>query len=278
MQPTFSIIVATYNVADTLPACLESIAAQEGATYEVLVADGASTDGTCEILEAARDRFKLLISEPDRGVYDAWNKLLPHATGKWVLFLGADDELSGSDVLAAAAASLSHAVPDTMYAYGRVRLQSDGEIIETFGQQDFPTGKWRVRRHRPFSHTGLFHRRELFERFGAFDPSYRIAGDSEFLTRTLIHNEIGVLRLDQNVAIMGMGGLSSSLESRLTAYLEDIRGLRTHGHWLPPLPTLALALRAFIGLAVARIFGRNAALKLSNAFRAATGRAPRTEV
>lgn len=279
MQPEFSILIATWNAAATLPACLESIRAQEGARYEVLVADGASTDETARILEAHRDLFAGLVIEPDKGVYDAWNKIVPRAQGKWVLFLGADDVLAGPHVLARAKQQIeAMARPNTAYAYGQVTLEAGGSVIERFGVRPFPPGKDRVRRHRPFSHTALFHRRELFNRYGLFDPTFRVAGDSEFLTRTLKHDINEVIQLDLHVARMGQGGLSSSIESRLTAYLEDMRALRSHGHWLPPLPTLMLAGRAFVAVAIAKVFGRGAALKASNAYRRMTGRALRKEV
>lgn len=279
MQPQFSIIIATYNVAETLPGCLASIWAQQRATFEVLVADGASTDGTTDILEALRARFAAYVSAPDRGVYDAWNKVIDQATGEWVVFLGADDVLAGPTVLADAKQQLDAAAgSEVMFAYGQVELRAGDKVIERFGETPFPPGPNRIRRQRPFSHTALFNRRIAFERFGKFDPNYKIAGDSEFLTRVLKHEDVEVVRLDLDVAVMGMGGLSSSVDSRLTAYLEDMRALRTHGEILPPLSTLGLASRAFAAVAINRLFGRDAALKASNAYRSLTGRAHRTEI
>ncbi|MBN4046645.1 glycosyltransferase [bacterium AH-315-P15] len=279
MPPQFSIVIATHNARETLADCLASIWAQEDAEFEVLVADGASTDGTVEILNATKDRLAAFVSSPDLGVYDAWNRVLDRIRGEWVLFLGADDTFAGPRVLADASRLLKTAADGaTMFAFGRVSLKSGDLTIEQFGTEDFPPGRWRVRRRRSFSHTGLFHRRELFDRFGLFDASFRISGDSEFLTRTLQHPDVGVIRLDLDVAIMGLGGLSSSVESRLAAYLEDMRGLRRHGHFIPPLPIVALASRAFAAVLLHRLFGRSAALWASNLYRTLTGRPRRNEM
>ncbi|OOQ60686.1 glycosyltransferase family 2 protein [Mucilaginibacter pedocola] len=88
-----SVIVVTYNAAATLQACLDSIFAQSYPDIEVVVIDGASTDGTVDILQANTTRIAYCKSEPDKGIYDAMNKALRHITGQWVYFLGADDEL-----------------------------------------------------------------------------------------------------------------------------------------------------------------------------------------
>ncbi|RYZ99437.1 MAG: glycosyltransferase [Sphingobacteriaceae bacterium] len=90
--PTVSIIIVTYNAAADLQKCLDSVYAQQYPAIEIIVMDGASTDGTVQILQQNNSRiwFK---SEKDAGIYDAMNKALQHINGQWVYFLGADDEL-----------------------------------------------------------------------------------------------------------------------------------------------------------------------------------------
>ena len=87
-----TIVIATYNAADTLTRCLHSIAPQKAEGVELLVVDGGSTDGTAEMAMKSPVVDKV-VSEPDRGVYDAWNKGVAMAGGEWVMFMGADDEL-----------------------------------------------------------------------------------------------------------------------------------------------------------------------------------------
>ena len=95
-----SIITATWNCAATVADCLASVAAQSYAHREHVGIDGASTDGTVAVLEAHRDRLAVLVSEPDRGIYDALNKGIARATGEVVGFLHADDVYAGPEVLA----------------------------------------------------------------------------------------------------------------------------------------------------------------------------------
>jgi glycosyltransferase involved in cell wall biosynthesis len=88
-----SIVIVTYNAAETLQKCLDSIYAQTYPAIEIVIIDGASTDHTKAILEANTQRLAFWKSEKDAGIYDAMGKALKHITGPWVYFLGADDEL-----------------------------------------------------------------------------------------------------------------------------------------------------------------------------------------
>jgi glycosyltransferase involved in cell wall biosynthesis len=87
------IIIVTYNAAETLQACLNSIYDQSYPAINIIVIDGKSTDGTVKILQNNTNRIHFWLSEKDSGIYDAMNKALKYITGQWVYFLGADDEL-----------------------------------------------------------------------------------------------------------------------------------------------------------------------------------------
>lgn len=92
-QPLVSIIIATYNAANHLPACLNSIITQHYTALELIIVDGGSTDGTLTVIEQYKQYIAKWLSEPDRGIYDALNKGTGMATGQWMYFLGADDRL-----------------------------------------------------------------------------------------------------------------------------------------------------------------------------------------
>ncbi len=89
--PLVTVITATWNAAATLPECLASVEAQDYPNVEHLVMDGASRDNTVDILRKHAGKRMRWVSEPDRGIYDAWNKGLRLAQGEWIAFLGADD-------------------------------------------------------------------------------------------------------------------------------------------------------------------------------------------
>lgn len=88
-----SVITVTFNAASTLVACIESVLAHKGQDLEFVVIDGASKDGTVAILERYGKAIDVVVTEPDKGIYDAMNKGLDRASGEYVLFLGADDVL-----------------------------------------------------------------------------------------------------------------------------------------------------------------------------------------
>lgn len=92
-MPLLSVLTVTWNAAATLEACIQSVLALKGEDVELVVVDGASTDGTLAILERYGQAIDVVVSEPDRGIYDAMNKALDRASGEYVLFLGADDVL-----------------------------------------------------------------------------------------------------------------------------------------------------------------------------------------
>jgi len=93
LNPFISIIVVTYQAAETLQACIDSVWAQTDLNKELIVIDGASTDATLEIIEANKNKISYFVSEPDAGIYDAMNKGIKQAKGDYLYFLGADDIL-----------------------------------------------------------------------------------------------------------------------------------------------------------------------------------------
>lgn len=99
-MPTVSIITITYNAERFLERTIQSIIAQQATDYEYIVIDGASKDGTLNLIEQYKDHITTWISEPDRGLYDAMNKGLHQATGEYVWFMNAGDELYNSQTLA----------------------------------------------------------------------------------------------------------------------------------------------------------------------------------
>jgi len=112
--PVITIIVAVRNGERTLQRCIDSVTAEGYANKELIVFDGASTDGTGQILQANNDKITYWKSEADRGVYHAWNKALDRASGEWICFLGADDAFANRGMLASLAPRLAEAYPSAV--------------------------------------------------------------------------------------------------------------------------------------------------------------------
>ncbi len=199
-KPTISIITVVFNGAKTLRATIESITPQLTDDIEYLIIDGGSNDGTQDIIQSYAHHLAYWTSESDNGIYDAWNKALTKASGRYIGFVGADDVLL-PNTLAVYLNSI-HKQPEVEYWSSRIAFgKINGRII---GQP----WRWkRFRRYMCVAHVGSLHSRSLYERFGLYDTSYRIAGDYDFLLRSGSTLKAGFI--DIVSAVMGDGGVSN---------------------------------------------------------------------
>lgn len=178
-HPTFSIIISTLNAGTALLKTIDSIRRQACVDYELIVADGGSSDGTIEVLSQLCNPTDCWFSGRDSGIYDAWNRALSISRGAYFLFLGAGDTLT-PDGLQLLRETLQTS-PETDLWLFRVRLVTAGVVLREYGQP----WNWRLmQRYMAVAHTGSVHSRSLFETVGLFDPSYRICGDYELLLRS----------------------------------------------------------------------------------------------
>jgi glycosyltransferase involved in cell wall biosynthesis len=176
--PTVSVITAVLNGYRHIEGCIRSVQDQDYPSIEHIVLDGGSTDGTIDVLRRYDGRLAFWASEPDSGIYDAWNKALRLARGKWICFLGGDDEFLPGAV--GAYMALASANPEAEYLCSSARLLLASGKEQVFGRQ----WNWsEFSRQMLVCHVGSMHRRSLFERLGSFDSSYKIAGDYELLLR-----------------------------------------------------------------------------------------------
>ena len=167
---------------------IKSILSQTYPNKELIVIDGGSEDGTVAILRKYDNDISFWKSEPDRGIYHAWNKAIEHANGEWICFLGADDYFWKPNVLEALVPHLIEALKSKIrVVYGKiVKLDERGNVISFVGKP-WKKIRWQMPHGMPLSlpHSGLMHHRKLFQNHGLFDESFKIAGDYEFLLREL---------------------------------------------------------------------------------------------
>ena len=212
-----SLIIPVYNSAATLRACLESCFSQRYREFEIVVIDGGSTDGSIDIIRDFQGRFAFWVSEPDAGIYDAWNKGLRQAKGQWIAFMGADDVWSSPESVGKLMA-LAH-YPQVNLVTARLQKLAHGAAGGyTFGEA---WATWRMRMFMSVAHAGMPHHRSLFDKFGPFDIRFRIAGDYDFLLRAA--RDVRAAFLDETVAFMGGAGVSSTQLERVRD--ESIRAL-----------------------------------------------------
>lgn len=224
-----SIVTAVYNSCETVAAALDSALSQSDVNIELVVIDGGSTDGTLEVLQSYTDRLDVLVSEPDRGIYDALNKGIQRASGDVVGFLHSDDLFADAGVLSRVAAAF--AVPDVAAVYGDllyVRRDSPEQVVRYWRSGTFSGRRLGWGWMPP--HPTLYVRREAYENYGLFDTSFRIAADYDFILRLLGRDGVGVHYIPEVLVKMRVGGASNrSLRNIARKSSEDLRALRRNG-------------------------------------------------
>lgn len=234
--PRLSIIIATWNAARTFERCLRSITGQDFTDWELLIADGASTDGTVELIGRHESHIAWWQSQEDGGIYDAWNQALAHARGEHICFLGADDAWADHGALARLYAAIGTRQYDLVTSRGLIFDPASGKGISFGSAWNYQ----RIGRRMVVCHPGLLHRRSLFERYGVFDTRYRIAGDLDFLLRlppdvTSLHVETTSI-LIEDAGVSRKNVFARMREQRkVLAHCERYGPLRAYLAWADKL-------------------------------------------
>lgn len=224
-----SVITAVYNNRDTVAHTLDSALAQDHPNVELIVIDGGSTDGTLEVLQGYADRLAVLVSEPDRGIYDALNKGIERASGDVVGFLHSDDLLADGAVLSRISAAFADPAVDA--AYGDllyVRKDDPSRVVRSWRADAFTPA--RLARGWMPPHPTLYVRRSVYDQHGVFDTSYRIAADYDFVLRFFGRTKGEVRYIPEVLVKMRVGGASNrSFGNIVRKSSEDWRALRKNG-------------------------------------------------
>jgi glycosyltransferase len=224
-----SIITAVFNRRDTIEDALDAVSGQDFAGIEHIVVDGASQDGTVEVLERRRSGIAVLVSERDDGIYDALNKGIGLATGDVIGFLHADDLFADVRVVSRVAAAFAD--PSVEAVYG------DLDYVSRIDAQRV-IRRWRAGTYSPRRlawgwmppHPTFYVRRSVYERLGGFDTRHRIAADYDCILRFLGRGGIVPAYIPEVLVKMRLGGESNrSVGNILRKSLEDYRALRVNG-------------------------------------------------
>ena len=229
MSLRISVITAVYNRVDTIADALDSVRAQTWPHIEHVVIDGASKDGTTQLLEARKDTLDVLISERDNGIYDALNKGIANATGDVVGFLHADDLFASNDILAKVAKRFDD--PEIGAVYGDlvyVKKDDVSKVVRYWRSGEFSCAK--LQRGWMPPHPTLYLRRSVYQRLGGFDTQFRIAADYDSMLRYLGKGGVKPAYLPEVMVRMRLGGESNrSLENVIKKSKEDYLALKKNG-------------------------------------------------
>lgn len=200
-----SIITINYNNAGGLKKTLDSILGQTEKSFEYIVIDGGSTDGSKELLEQSNG-ITYWISEKDKGIYDAMNKGIMKAQGEYLLFINSGDRLCEPDTLKKIFPHLN----GTAIVYGNLKIDENGQLKDGFMpavidlKQMMNDTLW---------HPVSFIKRELFDKYGLYKTDYKICGDYDFFFNVVIDKKVSLKHVNQFISVFDLSGISSRPEN-----------------------------------------------------------------
>ena len=214
-QPLVSIITVTFNAKDFLEETFRSVWSQTYPNIEYIVVDGASTDGTRELIEANQDKIARWVSEPDKGLYDAMNKGIRMATGELIGIVNASDYFGKDTVEAVVQVYLAH--PETGILHGNVNmLNEDGSFFKLKKPQSDDLTKGMC-----FYHPTCFVARKVYDKLGGFDLAFRYSADYDFLLRCQVAG-IPFIYIDKVLSNFRRGGVSTTSKQAAMQEARDI--------------------------------------------------------
>lgn len=223
-----SIITVAYNSEKTIEDTIKSVVNQSYLNIEYIIVDGASTDGTMEIVNRYSDDITKVVSEKDGGIYDAMNKGVNLATGDVVGILNSDDFYINNDVIQKIVNSFGESTEAVYADLVYVDALNTDKIKRTWESGYYHHGAFKKGWMPP--HPTFFVKNEIYKKFGAYSLELRSAADYEFMLRVLHKHKIQVEYLPEVIVKMRMGGESNaSLKNRLNANKEDKKAWKMNG-------------------------------------------------
>lgn len=219
-----SIITITYNSAKTVQRTLESVLSQTYPDIEHVIVDGASTDGTKEIIEAYAAKHKNVrwVSEKDNGIYDALNKGIGMASGDVIGFLHSDDKLYSPDSIGQIAAAFLTSETDVVY--GDLQYCNGDRVIRRWKSNAFNPRALKYGWMPP--HPTVYVRREVYQQVGPYDEWFRISADYDMMLRIFTAG-YQTRYIPEVLVSMETGGASNrNAKARLSKTQEDFLVLK----------------------------------------------------
>lgn len=204
-----SVITINYNDAGGLQKTIDSVVNQTWKEFEYLVIDGGSTDESPALIEAYKNQIAYSISEKDSGIYNAMNKGIKTAKGKYLLFLNSGDYLVSDTVFENVFSSFAS---DTDFICGHLYYEQSGKaVIKEHPEQ--MTFSYLI--SKTVYHPSTFIKRTLFEQYGLYNENNKIVSDWEFFFKTMGLNGASYMKIDTTITHFDMNGISSVQEDRV---------------------------------------------------------------
>jgi glycosyltransferase involved in cell wall biosynthesis len=222
-----SIITVVWNNKDTIVNAMESVLSQSYADIEYIVIDGVSTDGTVELIQSYQDKLSFIVSEADKGIYDAMNKGIALATGDVIGILNSDDFYLHSGVIADVVAEFVQNTSADL-VLGNVDFVRPGDLIKPVRwYSSFKFSPWKMHFGFMPAHPGAFIKKSAYDEVGLYKLGYKISADFDMFVRMLIVKKMPYIKLNQTLVRMRIGGVSTSgLKSYWIMTNEMLRSLK----------------------------------------------------
>lgn len=222
-----SLITVSFNAESTIECCIQSVLAQAFKNVEYIIIDGSSTDNTLQIIHKYKQHIQLLVSEPDKGIYDAMNKGIKMASGDIVGMLNADDAFAYNGALSDIALLFNKQNCDVVYA-DLDYIDRQGKVIRKWRSGEYTPGKFNWGWMPP--HPTFYCKKELYQQFGLYSLKYGTAGDYELMLRFMHKNPINACYLNKVIINMKIGGISNkNFNNRVKGLLFDLTAMRNNG-------------------------------------------------
>lgn len=224
-----SIVTVTYNSAETIEDTIKSVLNQDYNNIEYIIIDGVSKDNTLEIVNKYKDKIALIVSEKDRGIYDAIAKGIDKATGEVVVALNSDDMYASNDVISTVVELFKSSHADAVYGdLNYVDRNDTTKTIRKWKSGNYKKGHFLKGWMPP--HPTFFVKKHCYAKYGSFNLSLRSAADYELMLRFIHKYEIKVAYLPKLIVNMRTGGQSNvSFKNRFKANREDKKAWEING-------------------------------------------------
>jgi glycosyltransferase involved in cell wall biosynthesis len=225
-----SIITITYNSSATVEDTLRTVVSQDYPDLEYIIIDGKSKDKTLEIVEKYKHGIAKIVSEKDKGLYDALNKGIKQATGDIIGMLHSDDLYANDQVISKVVKKFEED-PTTEGVYADlvfVNRNDVNKVMRTWNSGEYEEDAF-VRGWMP-PHPTFFVKKECYEKFGGFNTELKLSADYELMLRLIHKNKIKLAYLNEVIVKMRMGGVSNvSFFVKLKANIEDKMAWKLNG-------------------------------------------------
>ena len=229
MSLKVSIITSVWNNEATIEDAIKSVLSQNYSDIEYIVVDGASKDGTVNIIKKYEDKISTFVSEKDKGIYDGLNKGVSLATGDIIGFLHSDDIYADENIITEVVEAFKKNNTDSIYGDLVYVDKHDTSKIFRYWKSGEYSFKKLCNGWMP-PHPTFFVKREFYEKYGKFDLGFGIAADYDFMLRMLGKYKISTSYLPKVLYKMRVGGASSrSLKNIIQKSREDIKALKNNG-------------------------------------------------